>query len=779
MNYNRTDNFAHVGTILGSSPSSSITNLSTTAGNTNTLTFGSGINALGTIRNSAVGSLALNAAASSTNNLAGSLVNSSGTLQINGGWWSVTNNLSTAGNNFVLNGATIIASGGMASYGATNLNINSGTLFVSGGARFSSVLSNANFALTGGSFVVSNTSFGVRLGNSSGNNAAQAGYVSFNGTQTGGSFVIASNTTDNAFSLGGYGPIASAQNASYTLSGGTLTIPSGAGVGNGIWIGADSNALAATTFTLTGSGKIFAANVKGAQSAASGAKQIFNFSGGTLTALAIDMSNLQSTNAQGTYGTLYNNGGTLAPGDLGTPGKTTITGNLTNSSGALAIDLGGTTAATTLQSGGTNYDFISVSGATLLDGALNVSLINSFTPTPTDSFTILTSSNGVSGAFTNLLGGNRVAINGAPNFSFQVLTTASSVILTNYLQNAPLVGVTPANTNFIYGNSVMLTANATGISPLTYQWYDINTNPISGATNANITFTSPSVSASGNYTVIVTNLYGSASAMTTVTVNPANAALALSSSANPSGSLGNISFGANLPADATGGVVFLSNGTPFSTNSVFVGSSSSAFISSLLRGTNTITAMYSGDANYVGTTNSLAQVVTNHPPVVNAVTFTRSAAVNLFKVPVSDLLTHATDTDGDTLALASVSTTTNGAIILIAGGYVMYYNTNVVADQFGYTVNDAYGGTNSAIVTININSAPLFGQSQIASIGSGSARLNFAGIAGYSYSVGRSTNLLNWSVIWTTNAPSNGLFEFIDGSAPATSAYYRLQFNNP
>jgi len=36
---------------------------------------------------------------------------------------------------------------------------------------------------------------------------------------------------------------------------------------------------------------------------------------------------------------------------------------------------------------------------------------------------------------------------------------------------------------------------------------------------------------------------------------------------------------------------------------------------------------------------------------------------------------------------------------------------------------------------------------------------------------------VNWSVIWTTNVPPSGVFQFADPGAPARGAYYRLQFN--
>jgi hypothetical protein len=107
----------------------------------------------------------------------------------------------------------------------------------------------------------------------------------------------------------------------------------------------------------------------------------------------------------------------------------------------------------------------------------------------------------------------------------------------------------------------------------------------------------------------------------------------------------------------------------------------------------------------------------------------------------------------------------------------MYYNTNAVPDQFTYSVTDGYGGTNSATASIAIDNTPLFGQSSVANISGGTATLNFAGIPGYSYSVSRSTDLMAWSVIWTTNAPAGGVFQFTDSSAPPTNAFYRLQYN--
>jgi hypothetical protein len=290
-------------------------------------------------------------------------------------------------------------------------------------------------------------------------------------------------------------------------------------------------------------------------------------------------------------------------------------------------------------------------------------------------------------------------------------------------------------------------------------------------TNAGTYFVSNTVAADVNY-------FGTTNSQA-FTINQASNFVGASSTKNPSGYKDSVSYTATLPADAAGSVVFSSTSGPISTNSLSSGSATSLSITNLPRGTNIITVVYLGDGNYVGSTTNLDQIVTNHTPVVNPATYTRNAALNQLKIAVTNLLSNASDADGDTLALAAVSATTNNAFLQISGGWVLYYNTNAVNDQFTYTVSDGYGGTNSANVTVNVDSTPLFGQTTIPAVNttSGTATLNFAGIPGYSYSVLRSTNLTSWTTLRTTNAPAGGLFQFIDTSAPMPSAYYQLQYN--
>ena len=266
-----------------------------------------------------------------------------------------------------------------------------------------------------------------------------------------------------------------------------------------------------------------------------------------------------------------------------------------------------------------------------------------------------------------------------------------------------------------------------------------------------------------------------------VTVLPTT--LALVSSANPAGYLDPLIFTATVtPTNAPGVVTFYNGATPFSTNSLVAGVASSSSLSTLARGTNTITASYLGNIFFYGSTNSLNQVVTNHPPVASLASFTRNFGIAVLRIKVSDLATNASDVDGDAITLVSIGSSTNGALAFISGGNVLYYNPNNVNDTFTYTVQDSFGDTASGNVSIIVNSAGIFGQSNPQlSTANGIPTVTFSGIPGYSYTVQRSTNLVGWVSLWTTNAPALGLFDYTDnfgdlGAIPV-SAYYRLQYN--
>ena len=277
----------------------------------------------------------------------------------------------------------------------------------------------------------------------------------------------------------------------------------------------------------------------------------------------------------------------------------------------------------------------------------------------------------------------------------------------------------------------------------------------------------------GNYTLTGAN--GS------VIITHAGSAIVVASSENPSGFKDGVSFtAASLPAGATGSVIFRTNGIALSTNALASGSATSATTTLLPRGTNAITAEYAGDINYLGSTNSLNQIVTNHPPVAAPVSLSRTAGLSL-KFALSNLATNWSDADGDTITLASINLTTTNGVSLTTNSTLIFYNSNSsVNDQFTYTITDGQGGTNTGVVNIVVN--PFVARfSSTVTFTSNTANVMSSGIPGYTYITQRSTDLTTWVNVSTNTAAGNGSISATDdfsdlGGNPPPSAYYRLEW---
>ena len=281
---------------------------------------------------------------------------------------------------------------------------------------------------------------------------------------------------------------------------------------------------------------------------------------------------------------------------------------------------------------------------------------------------------------------------------------------------------------------------------------------------SNITVTADS---NPNYTVLTTN--------STLTINPASTFVGASSTNNPSGYKDSVAFLATLPTDATGSVVFSSTNGPLSTNTLSSGSVTSLSITNLARGTNVITVAYLGDGNYIGSTNTLDQVVTNHPPVAVDATYYRAKGLSL-KIEITNLLSNVTDADGDTNTLQSVGAGLTNATIMTDSTCVYYLpgtgtgsNDN---DVVSYTVSDGFGGTATANILVNVFSAA--GPAQMSLPTNGVVNITFFGIPNYTYVVQTTTNLsVPWWTLSTNTAGTNGIWQFTDPNATNAQQYYR------
>ena len=287
----------------------------------------------------------------------------------------------------------------------------------------------------------------------------------------------------------------------------------------------------------------------------------------------------------------------------------------------------------------------------------------------------------------------------------------------------------------------------------------------------------------------------------TLSVIQASTFVEATSTHNPSGYKDTVSYTATLPSDATGNVVFSSTNGAFSTNAVSSGTATSLSITNLPRGTNVITVAYLGDGNYLGSTTNLEQVVTNHPPVANVMTVTRTAGLALI-IALSDVATNWTDSDSDHVSLTGVTmqstngvnlfplnwtTNLDGTIVTTNSyAFIGYTNSPNVADQISYNISDGQGGTNIGFVNIVIQSS-VTGTNSITGHDFSSPYSNTVtayGIPYFYYTLERSTNLTSpvWVDVSTNQAASNGVINAVDtfwdlgGVKPSPSAFYQLKW---
>jgi hypothetical protein len=251
------------------------------------------------------------------------------------------------------------------------------------------------------------------------------------------------------------------------------------------------------------------------------------------------------------------------------------------------------------------------------------------------------------------------------------------------------------------------------------------------------------------------------------------------SSPNPSGTGSNVTFTATIQtngvtaAAATGTVQFRTNGVAFGSATLNSGVATLT-TNALPHGSNTVVAAYLGDANFVGSTNSLVQVV-NTPPVATNATYYRAKGLSL-KIAITNLLSNVADADGDFVSLQSVGVGLTNATITADGNRV-HYSPGTGAggdanDVVSYTVSDGFGGMATANILINVYSPA--GSAQMSIPTNGVVNLTFYGIPNYTYLVQTTTNLsVPWWTVSTNTAGMNGLWQFTDPNATNGQQYYR------
>ena len=250
---------------------------------------------------------------------------------------------------------------------------------------------------------------------------------------------------------------------------------------------------------------------------------------GTNNPLSLTMN--QTNNAQGIFGTVVGTNTVGSGGiDLSQPNP---------------IPFGTTLTASAVPDAG-NY-FVAWSGAA--SGTNSPTRLTVTTPTPAISALFATLPGGKYSLAVVVMGNGSVAIspqksyyNPGDSVTLSASTTNAGtqfygwtgdasgtnnplvvVVSTNRIVQAnfgglPTVNISPQNLIVLAGSNAVLNANAAGFQPMSYQWLK-SSAPLDGATNASYAVTNAQATNSDNYSVIVSNAYGSAtSGVATVTV---------------------------------------------------------------------------------------------------------------------------------------------------------------------------------------------------------------------------------------------------------------------
>jgi len=291
-------------------------------------------------------------------------------------------------------------------------------------------------------------------------------------------------------------------------------------------ISAGSTATGARTLTLQGAGNITLSGT--IQNGSASVLNLVKTNSGTLTLSGISTYTGTTTNSGGTLfintslagplvfasGILTGTGavggdatvqaGQLSPGNApaNTIGTLTFGGNLTLASRCVAYMKINAAARTN--------DQLNVAGTLTCAGTLSVANLVG-TLVLGQSFKLFNASQYAGAFFTVTL----------PSLATGLVwdTTRLTVDGSINVAAVPSVTVAPALTNAECASALSLVALAGGTPSPAYQWFDSQTNAMAGATNATLLLPAVTRAQAGNYTVVVTNSVGSASAVATVTVS--------------------------------------------------------------------------------------------------------------------------------------------------------------------------------------------------------------------------------------------------------------------
>jgi hypothetical protein len=453
-----------------------------------------------------------------------------------------------------------------------------------------------------------------------------------------------------------------------------------------------------------------------------------NFSGTTATgaAFTVTLSSTAMTESAAPASVPYGTSDTLSVSGL--PGGATGTVTFTSGGSTLCVAalpstgcststslVPGTYPVTATYSGDSNYHGTTATGASFAVTKANTSMTEAASPPSIgfgsqDTLSVTGLPGGATGVVTFSSGGSTLCTAVLPATSCQ---TAPTLLPGVYPVTATYAGDSNHNGTTATGASFTVTrANPTfteSAAPSSVAYGNADTlsaNGLPGNATGTVTFTSggatlcvtvlPATScdtsstlATGSYPVTASYSGDSnynASTATGASFTVTKADTAMTESAAPA----SIAYGAQdtlsvagLPGDATGTVTFSSGGSPLC--SALLPAISCQTSATLAPGTYPVTATYSGDGNYHGTTATGASfTVTRADPA-----FTESAAPSTVPYGTADTVSAA-GLPGD--ATGTVTFTSGGTTLCVAELPTISCQTSSTLDPASYPVTATYSG---------------------------------------------------------------------------------------
>jgi hypothetical protein len=183
-------------------------------------------------------------------------------------------------------------------------------------------------------------------------------------------------------------------------------------------------------------------------------------------------------------------------------------------------------------------------------------------------------------------------------------------------------------------------------------------------------------------------------------------------------------------------------------------------------------------AHFLADTSVYYNVDQANPPVAGA--YTMGCARNSSNsIPVAKILRVCSDPLGEPLTITAVNPSAHAAVTLINGS-ILYVPVLDFAgpDSFAFTVRDSGGATAVGTVSVNVSVPAGSGPSVlgVTTVG-GNATVNFAGVPGQSYDIEASTDLVNWVIVGSVVAGSNGLYIY-SYTDPSTTLYAQRYYRS-